>query len=83
MRYTGASLPYQIAGIITSGPAPLISAWLFATYASTFPIALYIAGTGLLSLVSAYFLRETFHNRLDEETPTSARPEIAASDVRD
>ena len=34
VRYTGASLPYQIAGIITSGPAPLISAWLFATYAS-------------------------------------------------
>jgi metabolite-proton symporter len=67
VRYTGASLPYQIAGIITSGPAPLISAWLFATYASTTPIALYIAGTGLISLVSAYFLTETFRARLDEE----------------
>lgn len=67
VRYTGASLPYQIAGIITSGPAPLISAWLFATYASTTPIALYIAGTGLISFVSAYFLAETFRARLEEE----------------
>jgi MHS family shikimate/dehydroshikimate transporter-like MFS transporter len=67
VRYTGASLPYQIAGIITSGPTPLISAWLFASYASTFPIALYVAATGLLSLVCAYFLRETFRDSLDEE----------------
>jgi MFS family permease len=67
VRYTGASLPYQIAGIITSGPAPLISAWLFATYANTAPIALYIAGTGLISFVSAYFLDETFRSRLEED----------------
>ena len=67
VRYTGASLPYQIAGIITSGPTPLISAWLFASYASTLPIALYVAATGLLSLVCAYFLRETFRDSLDEE----------------
>jgi MHS family shikimate/dehydroshikimate transporter-like MFS transporter len=67
VRYTGASLPYQIAGIIASGPTPLISAWLFASYASTLPIALYVAATGLLSLVCAYFLRETFRDRLDEE----------------
>jgi MHS family shikimate/dehydroshikimate transporter-like MFS transporter len=66
VRYTGASLPYQIAGIITSGPTPLICAWLFASYASTLPIALYVAATGLLSLVCAYFLRETFRDRLDE-----------------
>ena len=57
----------EIAGIIASGPTPLISAWLFASYASTLPIALYVAATGLLSLVCAYFLRETFRDRLDEE----------------
>lgn len=72
VRYTGASLPYQIAGIITSGPAPLISAWLFATYKSTFPIAGYIAITAVLSLVCAYFLAETFRRRLDEGTGEAA-----------
>ncbi len=67
VRYTGASLPYQIAGIITSGPAPLISAWLFATYSTTHPIALYIAATGLISFVSAWFLAETYRVKLDED----------------
>ena len=64
VRYTGASLPYQVAGIITSGPAPLISAWLFATYKTTLPIAGYIAITALVSLVCAYFLAETFRRSL-------------------
>jgi metabolite-proton symporter len=67
VRYTGASLPYQIAGIITSGPAPLISAWLFASYGTTTPIALYIAVTGLISLISAWFLAETFRRPLDAD----------------
>ena len=70
VRYTGASLPYQIAGIITSGPAPLIAAYLFAAYHSTYPIAVYIAVTAVISLVCAYFLAETFQRNLsDDEGP--------------
>jgi hypothetical protein len=67
VRYTGASLPYQIAGIITSGPAPLIAAYLFATYHQTLPIAIYIAGTAVISLVCAYFLKETFQRNLSDD----------------
>jgi metabolite-proton symporter len=72
VRYTGASLPYQIAGIITSGPAPLISAWMFATYHQTWPIAAYIAITALVSLVCAYFLDETYNRDLSAETSAAA-----------
>ena len=72
VRYTGASLPYQIAGIITSGPAPLISTWLFATYKTTWPIAGYIAVTALISLVCAYFLAETFRRALVAEPPAES-----------
>ena len=64
VRYTGASLPYQIAGIITSGPAPLIATWLFATYHQTLPIAVYIAVTAVISLLCAYFLAETYRRDL-------------------
>src|SRR6201992_3809470 len=32
LRYSGSSLGYQLASIIAGGPAPLIAAWLFATY---------------------------------------------------
>ena len=67
MRYTGASLPYQIAGIITSAPTPLIAAYLFAAYRSTVPISAYIAATALLSLICAYFLAETYRRDLEAE----------------
>jgi len=67
VRYTGASLPYQIAGIITSGPTPLIATYLFATYATVWPIAGYIAATAILSLVCAFFLAETYRRDLDAD----------------
>ena len=67
VRYTGASLPYQIAGIITSGPTPLIATYLFATYATPWPIAVYIAATAILSLVCAYFLAETYKRDLTKD----------------
>ena len=73
VRYTGASLPYQIAGIITSGPTPLIATYLFATYHDTLPIAGYIAITALLSLVCAFLLPETF--RRDLSGSDESRPE--------
>ena len=64
VRYTGASLPYQIAGIITSGPTPLIAAYLFAQYHTTLPISGYIAATGVLSLICAWLLAETHRGDL-------------------
>src|SRR5262249_48241552 len=32
LRYSGASLGYQLASVIAGGPAPLIATWLFAHY---------------------------------------------------
>lgn len=66
VRYTGASLPYQVAGILTSAPTPLIAAYLYAQYGSTTPIAGYIALTAILSLVCAIFLGETYRRALGE-----------------
>ena len=43
LRYSGASLGYQLASIIAGGPAPFIATWLFATYHSTMPIGIYVA----------------------------------------
>ncbi|HEY4138951.1 MAG TPA: MFS transporter, partial [Casimicrobiaceae bacterium] len=53
LRYSGASLGYQLASIIAGGPAPLIAAALFAHYHSGYAIAVYILACGILSLVSA------------------------------
>src|SRR5579872_1569498 len=53
LRYSGASLGYQLASIIAGGPAPLIATALFAAYHSGYAIAIYIAGCAVVSLVSA------------------------------
>jgi metabolite-proton symporter len=53
LRYSGASLGYQLASVIAGGPAPLIAAALFAHYHSGYAIAFYILFCGILSLVSA------------------------------
>ena len=34
MRYSGASLGYQLASLIAGGPSPLIAAWLFIQFKS-------------------------------------------------
>jgi metabolite-proton symporter len=53
LRYSGASLGYQLASIIAGGPAPLIATALFAAYHSTYAIAIYIAVCAVISLISA------------------------------
>src|SRR6516165_10498369 len=32
LRYSGASIGYQLASIIAGGPAPFVATWLFSTY---------------------------------------------------
>jgi len=56
LRYSGASLGYQLASVIAGGPAPLIATALFAHYQSGFAIAIYIAICAVISLVAASFM---------------------------
>src|SRR5579871_1478231 len=53
LRYSGASLGYQLASLVAGGPSPLIATWLFATYKSGYAIAVYIAVCAVISLISA------------------------------
>jgi metabolite-proton symporter len=53
LRYSGASLGYQLASVIAGGPAPLIATALFAAYKSGYAIAVYILVCALISLISA------------------------------
>ncbi len=53
LRYSGASLGYQLASIIAGGPAPIIATALFAAYGSGYAVAGYIAVLAVISFVSA------------------------------
>jgi MFS family permease len=56
LRYSGASLGYQLASVIAGGPAPLIATALFATYHTGYAISIYIAACAVVSLVAASFM---------------------------
>ena len=56
LRYSGASLGYQLASIIAGGPAPIIATALFATYHSGYAIAVFIAGCAVISAVAVSFM---------------------------
>jgi metabolite-proton symporter len=58
LRYSGASLGYQLASIIAGGPAPLIAAWLFGRYHSGYAVALYILACAIVSIVATAFLKD-------------------------
>ena len=58
LRYSGASIAYQLASITAGGPAPLIATALFAAYGSGTPIAIYILVTAIISMVATMFLKD-------------------------
>ena len=57
VRYSGASLGYQLASITAGGPAPLIALWLYKHYGTSSAIALYIVLAAAISFVTAWMLR--------------------------
>ena len=67
MRYSGASIGYQLASIIAGGPAPLIAAWLLATYKSGFPIAVYIFVCAVIAFVATLRMTEYSKKDISEE----------------
>jgi MFS family permease len=59
IRYSGASLCYQVTSIVGGSWAPLISLALFRQFQSTVPISLYLAFSCAVSLVGVLFAKET------------------------
>ena len=58
LRYSGASLGYQLASIIAGGPAPLIAGALLAATGSGYAIAAYIAFCAVVTIISTSFMKD-------------------------
>jgi MFS family permease len=56
LRYSGASLGFQLASLVAGGPAPLIATALFAAYHSGYAISIYIAACAAVSLAATAFM---------------------------
>ncbi|MEJ7816727.1 MAG: MFS transporter [Rubrobacter sp.] len=79
VRYSGASLAYQLSGVLSGAFAPLIATALLAVGGgAAWPVALYLAGLSLVSLVSAYFARETYRADIYEDVLPRERAVAAA-----
>ncbi|MGH6767347.1 MAG: MFS transporter, partial [Bradyrhizobium sp.] len=77
LRYSGASLGYQLASIIAGGPAPLIAAWLFATYRSPYAIAIYIAICAVITLVATALMTDYTGKDISGEYSSQAMPGVS------
>jgi metabolite-proton symporter len=58
VRYSGASLGYQLASVLAGGPAPLIALWLFSLDPSGFAIAAYLMVLALIGMAATVVLRD-------------------------
>ncbi len=63
MRYSGASLVYQLASVFSGGLAPFIATLLLARYGSG-AVAAYVAACCALTVVAAWFAPETHRSTL-------------------
>ncbi len=67
LRYSGASLGYQLASVVAGGPAPLIATALFASFKSGYAIAGYILICAVISLISASLLPDYTNRDISAE----------------
>jgi metabolite-proton symporter len=58
LRYSGASLGYQLSSLIAGGPAPLIATWLLGTYHSGMAIAVFILFCAIVSVLATWQLSD-------------------------
>jgi len=56
LRYSGASLGYQLASITAGGPAPIVALLLLGKFGSSTAIAVYMAICSVISLACVYAL---------------------------
>jgi MFS family permease len=58
LRYSGASLGYQLSSLVAGGPAPIVATWLLSRYHSGTPIAVFILGCAIVSLIATSMLTD-------------------------
>jgi MHS family shikimate/dehydroshikimate transporter-like MFS transporter len=74
VRYSGASLGYQLASVLSGGFAPLIAAALLAAnHDDPTLVAIYMVVMGVITVVATAFARETYRDDIDEARPEERR----------
>ena len=83
LRYSGASIGYQLSSVFAGGPAPLIATALFGAYHTGFAVAGYILVCAVITLIAASLMPERARVDVDAAEATAApfRPAAPAQNV--
>jgi metabolite-proton symporter len=73
VRYSGASLGYQLSSVFAGGFSPIIATYLLAQFGSYVPVAVYLVFMALITVVSVWFASETRGYDVEAEHPEEAR----------
>lgn len=90
LRYSGASLGYQLASVIAGGPAPLIATTLLVgpkflgigAYKTSLAIAIYILATAVISFVAVSMVKERSKQDISIEYDDELAAEMAGAGQR-
>jgi metabolite-proton symporter len=74
VRYSGASLGYQVGAILGGGIAPLLATWLYAEFGTTLAISGYFVVVSAISLACTFVLLRRPH---EAEDPTPDATAVA------
>ncbi|MET4618924.1 metabolite-proton symporter [Arthrobacter sp. 2762] len=66
VRYSGTSVAYNLASLIAGSLSPIIALALYSAFGTGYAIGIYLAGMGLISMVSVMFAKETKGLRLSD-----------------
>jgi LytS/YehU family sensor histidine kinase len=67
VRYSGASVGYQLASILAGAIAPLVAVALLNAWDSTLPVSLYLVAMCAITVVAVLVARETRGAALEED----------------
>ncbi|CAM4124583.1 MFS transporter [Kibdelosporangium persicum] len=67
VRYSGASVGYQLASLGAGAVAPLIATALLADYGSAWPVSIYVAAMCLVTVVAVVLASETRGRHLGQD----------------
>ena len=78
VRYSGASLGYQVAGVLGGALAPIIAVALLDRFGSWVAVAIYVLASLVVTLVAVAMARETAKVDLAEDRPEEVGDERPA-----
>jgi MFS transporter, MHS family, shikimate and dehydroshikimate transport protein len=66
VRYSGASMGYQLASVFAGGLAPLIMVYLLDRTGTSLSVAVYVFVMAAITFISVYLITETYEGEMTE-----------------